>query len=182
MSQSLEQFQTEWNEIKTQLDDVQAQYQALYEKRSSFYVAVMFPEDYSPEAQAEFQQMCQTQVSQWSINLTELDREIKTTQLKIRKIQTKLSIKQSRIYELQAKEIWKKLIQQANTINQCSKQLEQEIQTFWEIAHSFQPNLEDWLPSPPQLAHVEEQIKIPHIGQTEHGLQLMNKEIDFDVD
>jgi hypothetical protein len=178
MSQVIEQFLSEWNQIKAQVDEVQAEYNSLCDKRSCFYVAVIFPKDHSPEAQAEFHQICQTQVAEWSVNLSELDRNIKTTHLKLKKVQAKLAVKQAKLYELQAQEIWPKLCQQANIINQLAQKLDQEIQIFWQMTHDFKPRLEDWLPSPPKLAGFEEIITIPKIKQTENGLQLFNQEID----
>lgn len=182
MSQAIEQLQSEWNEIKAQIDEIKASYEALSNKRSSFHAALIFPQDNSPEAQAEFYQTCQTQLAEWMVNLPELEREIKAADLKLKKLQAKLAVKQAKIYELQAKEIWLKLGEQAKIINQFARQLEQEIKTFWQIARDFEPRLEDWLPEPPQLTSFDSITTIPQVERTENGLQLMNKEIDFDED
>ncbi|ERT09437.1 hypothetical protein M595_0613 [Lyngbya aestuarii BL J] len=182
MSQVIEQLQSEWNEIKAQVDEIQAEYNTLCAKRSSFQAILLFPKDNSPEAQAEFSQACQTQLAQWSVHLPELEREIKATGLRVKKTQAKLAVKQAKLYELQAKEIWPKLGEQAKIINQFAQRLEQEIQTFWQIAHNFKPRFEDWLPDKPQLAYFDPITTIPQVKQTENGLQVINKEIDFEED
>ncbi|MEB3280213.1 MAG: hypothetical protein VKK42_14960 [Lyngbya sp.] len=180
MSQAIEQLQSEWNEIKAQIDEIQAEYEALCDKRSSFHAMLIFPKDNSPEAQAEFHQQCQTQLTQWSVNLPELEREIKGTNLKLKKVQAKLAVKQAKLYELQAKEIWPQLGQQAKIINQLAEKLEQEIQTFWQISHNFQPRFDDWLPEEPLLAYFDSITTVPQVEPTENGLKVINKEIDFE--
>ncbi|WP_413163546.1 hypothetical protein ACL6C3_29380 [Capilliphycus salinus ALCB114379] len=182
MSQAIEQLQSEWNEIKAQLDEIQAEYRALCDKRSCFYGMLIFPKDNSPEAQAEFDQQCQTQVTQWSVNLPDLEREIKAIHLKMKKIQAKLAVKQAKIYELQAKEIWLELGQKARTINQLSQQIKQEVQNFWQFSHSFQPRYQDWLPEPPQLVYRDQIPTVPVIQETENGLELTHQEINLEKD
>ncbi|MDY7023430.1 MAG: hypothetical protein SWJ54_19100 [Cyanobacteriota bacterium] len=180
MSQAIEQLQAEWNEIKAQVDEIQAEYDLLCDKRASFQVIILFPKDDSPEAQAEFQNNCQTQMAKWSVNLAELDREIKATGFKLKKVQTKLAVKQNKLYELQAKELWPQLVQQAQNLNQIAEKLEQEVKIFWQIAHNFQPRFAEWLPELPRLSTFEKSTTIPKVKQSKNGLYLINEEINVE--
>ncbi|MEL7038330.1 MAG: hypothetical protein AAFO04_22345 [Cyanobacteria bacterium J06592_8] len=180
MSQAIEELQAEWNEIKAELDRIQAEYDLLCNKRTSFQVIVLFPKDNSPAAQAEFQENCQTQMREWSVNLAELEREMKATSLRLKKTQTKLAVKQNKLYELQAKEILPRLVRQAQNLNQLAEKLEQEVKIFWQISQDFQPRVAEWLPEIPRLSTFEKNITIPKVQQSQNGLQLINKELDLE--
>lgn len=179
MSQTIEQLQAEWDTIKAEVDAMQAEYDTLCRKRSSFHLTLIFPQDRSSEAQTEFHQKCQAEVKVWSVDLKELEQQIKATRLKLKKIQSKLAVKHAKIYQVQAQQRWPQLCQQAEKVNQLATQLENEVQTFWQIAHDFKPRLGNWLPEAPQLSKFPSPATIPTVKRLEYGLELVNQSVDF---
>ncbi len=179
MSQTIEQLQAEWDTIKAEVDAIEAEHDTLCRQRSSFHLTLIFPHDDSSEAETEFYQKCQAEVQVWSVDLPELDQKIKKTRLKLKKIQSKLAVKQAKIYQVQAQKRWPQLCQQAEKVNQLATQLEKEVQTFWQIAHDFQPRLGNWLPEHPQLSKFPIPTTIPTVKRLEYGLELVNQAVDF---
>lgn len=180
MNPAIEQLESEWQEMRAQLDEIKAEYDALCAKRSCFYGTFIFAKDNSPEAEAEFQERCKAEVAEWSLKLPELEQEIKAANLKMKKARAKLAVKQIKLYELEAEENWQKLAHKANAINQLTEQIEGEIQEFWRVAHNFSPRLEDWLPEQPKLAFCDKIPAVPRIKQTENSLELGEKQIDLE--
>ncbi|NJK40014.1 MAG: hypothetical protein HC835_04285 [Oscillatoriales cyanobacterium RM2_1_1] len=160
MSQ-IQELQTEWNQIKSQVETVQAQYTLLRRQRGGFHLKLMFPQDNRPESLAEYRQTCEQEMKKWQFNLEELDRELKSVRLKLKKVRAQLIVKQTKLYELQAQQKWPKICEQVQVVNQLAAQLEQALQILWQQAHDFQPRVGSWLPEHPQLVQFPAQVTIP---------------------
>ncbi|MGF1495018.1 MAG: hypothetical protein ACFBSC_21750 [Microcoleaceae cyanobacterium] len=175
MSQVIQRLQAEWNQIKAQADAVQAEYNALLRRRKTFHVKLIIPSSSQPADLDKCQQDCQREIARWTNNLQSLNQELKITRLKLKKIRAQLIVKQTKLYELQAQQQWPKLCERVEGINQLAMQLEQELKTFWQIAHDFQQRPTSWLPEAPQLARFSDQITVPQVVHREDGLEIVNQ-------
>ncbi|MFM6423220.1 hypothetical protein [Planktothrix sp.] len=178
MSQTLQDLKTEWNNIKAEIEQVKSEYDHLRSKRSTLHVTVFFASNSSPESLATLQQQAQAEANRLSLDLQQLDQEIKATQIKLRQIRAKLAVKQAKINRFQAQQNWVKLKQHGEKINQLANALESEIVSFYQTAKNFQPVSEEWLPKNPQLLELEF-TNIPYVKVEEKQFKLISQPINF---
>ncbi|MGL5079861.1 MAG: hypothetical protein ACRC8A_00075 [Microcoleaceae cyanobacterium] len=179
MTQTIQKLQTEWNQIKAQAEAIYAEYNSLRRKRGVFRLDLIFPQDHRPESLEEYRQNCQQEIAKWHFDLQELDQELKSTRLRLKKVRAQLIVKQTKLYELQAQQQWPKVCEQAEIVNQLTQQLEQEIRTLWKLAHDFQPRIGSWLPEHPQLVEFSEATFVPTVTSQEDCLAVQNQAVDW---
>ncbi|MEB3882210.1 hypothetical protein [Lyngbya sp. CCY1209] len=179
MSKTFAELEAEWKAIKKKLDATMVEYRLLRQKRSAFQVKLIFPRDSSPEAMRAFRDREKEVVSQLSIDLRDLDQDIKAVRIRLKQIRATLAVKQTQIYQLQAQSVWKKMIEKAEAINQLATQMEGEIKTLSAIAEDFYPPTEKWLPQHPELAQISA-TTIPRVFWKDNHLEVRDKAIDWD--
>ncbi|MGB3405370.1 MAG: hypothetical protein WBA77_21980 [Microcoleaceae cyanobacterium] len=168
MTQDLQELQSEWNKLKEEVEQIQAEYNILCRQRSAFQVELMFPEDNSPEALDQFQQQATEQLTHWSVNLKELNQNLRMTRVRLKKKRTQMIVKQTQIYRIQARQSWPSICQQAEEINQRVIELQQQLQTLKQTSQNYQPQLYPWLPPHPQLIKADELNFLVMVRQENH--------------
>lgn len=181
MSQTLQDLKTEWNSIKAEIHQVKSEYEQLKNKRSNFHVTVFFASNSSAESIATLQQQAEAEANRLSLDLQQLDQEIKANRIKLRQIHAKLAVKQAQINRFQAQQNWIKLKQHCEKINQLATALESEIVSFYQTSQNFEPVSEEWLPKPPQLLDLE-MPQIPYIKVEEKQFKVLSKPINFNLE
>lgn len=167
MTKNLEQLQSEWQQLQEEVDEIQAEYDILRRQRSAFQVELIFPQGNSPEDLEAFHQQAAEQVANWSINLKELNKNLRSTRVRLKKKRTQMIVKQTQIYQLQAHQLWPTVCQQAEEINQIVADLVQKLQTLKQVSHDFQPQPYEWLPQHPELVEVKD-LHLPYLVQQEN--------------
>ena len=178
MTKDLEQLQSEWQELKTEVDQIQSIYAHLCHQRSNFQVQLIFPEGESAEALDAFHQQAEEQAAQLSISLKQLRQKLQVTRIRLKKKRAQLVIKQTQIYQQQARQLWPSVCQQAEEINQITAQLQEKIQTLKQTAQDFQSPAYRWLPHPPELVEISE-LNLPHLVCHENHWVNENQKIDW---
>jgi chromosome segregation ATPase len=166
-NQNLQELQSEWDQLREEVEQIQAEYNILCRQRSAFQVQLMFPENNSPEALATFQQQATEQVGRWSVNLKELNQNLRSTRVRLKKKRTQMIVKQTQIYRIQARQQWPSICQQANDINRSITEVQQKLQALKQISHDYQPQVYQWLPPHPELVQVDD-INFPVLVRQEN--------------
>ncbi len=178
MTKDLKQLQSEWNEIKAEVDQIESIYDQLRRQRSSFQVALIFPEGNSPEELDAFHQRAKEQAASLSIDLKQLRQRLEVTRVRLKKKRTQLIIKQTQIYQLQAVQLWPLICQQAEEVNQMTAALHQKLQTLKQTAQDFQSPSYPWLPLPPELVEVSD-LNLPQLVRHENHWVHENQKMDW---
>ncbi|MGC9527998.1 MAG: hypothetical protein ACP5D7_20875 [Limnospira sp.] len=179
MSKTFAELEAEWKAIKKKLDATMVEYRLLRQKRSAFQVKFIFPRDSSPEAMQRFRDREKEVISQLSINLHDLDQDIKAVRIRLKQIRATLAVKQAQIYQLQAQSVWQKLNEKAKAINQLAAQMEREMKALAVIADDFYPPAEKWLPQHPELTQISA-TTIPRVFWKDNHLELRDATINWD--
>lgn len=177
MNKNISQLESEWQKIANQLNAAIADYYSLRRMRSDFQVKFIFPDNDSTESLDEFHRREQQAIAEFTVNLQHLDQDIKGALMKVKNIQATMAVKQSQLYQAQAKIIWEKLIKKSQKINQLSHNLQTEIKAFNEIAKEFSPSLTKTLPQPPLLVKVSS-ATVPHVVNHQNRLEIKDRDLN----
>ncbi len=181
MTKDLTQLQSEWDQLREEVDQIQAEYNILCRQRSAFQVELIFPEGNSPADLEAFHQQAAKQVANFSVNLKQLNQHLRKTRVRLKKKRTQMIVKQTQIYRIQASKLWPTVCQQAEEINQIVDYLHQKLHIFKKTNHHFQPQLYQWLPNPPELVEVDE-LNLPYLVRQDNHWVLQQKTVDWDAD
>jgi hypothetical protein len=179
MTKDLQRLQSEWDQLKAEVDEIQAEYKILCDQRSAFQVQLMFPQGNSSEDLETFHQQAANEVAKWSVNLKALNQKLRVTRVRLKKKRTQMIVKQTQIYRMQAHQLWPTLCQQAEEINQIVDYLQQKLQTFKQTSHNFHSQPYSWLPKHPELVEVNE-LHLPTFVRQDNHWTVKHQTIDWD--
>jgi chromosome segregation ATPase len=179
MTQDLKRLQSEWDQLKAEVENIQAEYKNLCRQRSAFQVQLMFPQGNSPEDLEAFHQQATEEVAKWSVNLKALNQSLRVTRVRLKKKRTQMIVKQTQIYRMQARQLWPSLCQQAEEINQVVDYLQQKLETFKQTSHNFQHQPYPWLPKYPKLVEANE-VHLPIFERQDNHWTVEHKTINWD--
>lgn len=180
-NKNLQELQSEWNQLREEVEQIQAEYNILCHQRSAFQVELIFPEANSTEALATFQQQATEQLGRWSVNLKELNQNLRSTRVRLKKKRTQMIVKQTQIYRIQARQKWPSICQQANDINQTITELQQKLQTLKQTSQNYQPQFYPWLPPPPQLVKADE-LNFPVMVRQENHWTVEHQNMNWNTE
>lgn len=178
MTKDLTQLQSEWDQLKAEVDEIQAEYKILCRQRSAFQVQLMFPQGNSTEDLETFHQQATDELAKWSVDLKALNQNLRVTRVRLKKKRTQMIVKQTQIYRIQARQLWPTLCQQAEEINQIADYLQQKLQTFKQTSHDFQPQSYPWLPQHPELVKADE-LNIPTLVRQDNHWVVQHQTLDW---
>lgn len=140
-----EQLQSEVAAYQQEIANLQSQRDALDQKRTTFRVAVSFPQSQSPEDLKKFQQQNSQAVAAWSEELKQIDQTIAILDREIVEKQANLTHFYWQNIEGFVQLANQQLQDQAQKVNQLASQLETEIRELKKIYYEVNPIYCDWL-------------------------------------